>query len=57
VNKSLDNKEEITSRSAKEKKSTEEHKRVTGYLKNMRGRGGKKPKLLLKGSQAAAVTE
>jgi hypothetical protein len=35
MNKSLDKKEEITLSSAKQRKSMEKGKRVTGYLKNM----------------------
>jgi hypothetical protein len=34
VNKSLNNKEETTYKRAKERKSTEDHKTVTGQLKN-----------------------
>jgi hypothetical protein len=35
MNKSLDNKEEITYRSAKDRKNTEKYKRVTGFLEIM----------------------
>jgi hypothetical protein len=35
MNKNMDNKEESIYRKAKEKKSTENHKRGTGHLKNM----------------------
>jgi hypothetical protein len=36
MNESLGNKEETTNRSAEERKSTENHKKVAGYLKNHR---------------------